>query len=62
MKNCFQNCSIERLIASVSGCKQRAESVHDLRKFEHPLPVMKLRTKPRETRTEMRPKKQVSMS
>jgi hypothetical protein len=38
--------------------KQRAESVHDLRKFELPPPVMRLRPQ-RDTRTDFRPKKQL---
>ena len=40
------------------ACKQRAESVHDLRKIEQPLPIMKLRP-PRDMRTGSRPKKQL---
>ena len=47
-----QNCD------SSNSVTRRAESVHDLRKFEHPLPVMRLRG-PRDSRTEMRPKKQL---
>ena len=43
---------------SVGVGTKRAESVHDLRKIEEPLPVMKVRV-PRDTRTDLRPKKQL---
>ena len=43
---------------SVGVGTKRAESVHDLRKIEQPLPAMKVRV-PRDTRTDLRPKKQL---